>query len=80
MELLVVIILLGTYVFGVIAWIINWSHACSFLKEPRALCFFWWHIAFFSDQFKPEGEPYRKKSLIYLLVQVVPLIVLIKIK
>jgi len=74
------IILLGIYVFGVIAWLINWSHACSFLKEPQALCFFLWPKAFFPDQFKPEGNRYRKKSLIYLLVQAIPIIIFIKIQ
>ena len=74
MEILSGILVL-IFIASVIAWLFNWSQACSFLKEPKAFSFFFWPIVFNAEMFKPEGEKYRKKSLIYLALQLLPLII-----
>ena len=43
-------------IISIIAWLFTWSQACSFLKEPKALAFFFWPNVFFSLKFKSEGE------------------------
>ena len=69
MEILAVSLII-IFIVSVIAWLFNWSQACSFLKEPKALSFFFWPNVFLSEKFKPEGEEYRKKALIYLFLQI----------
>ena len=64
------------YAISVIAWLFNWSQAVSFLKEPKALSFYIWPIVFFSEKFKPEGNSYRKKTVNYLLLQLLLLIII----
>ena len=69
------IILVIIFIISVIAWLFNWSQTCSFLKEPNALVFYLWTTVFFPEKFKPEGEKYRKKTLIFLLLQFSAIIV-----
>ena len=69
MEILTALLII-IFIVSVVAWLFNWSQACSFLKEPKALSFFFWPNVFSSEKFKPEGEEYRKKSLIYLFLQI----------
>ena len=78
MEILSTILII-VFIVSVIAWLFNWSQACSFLKEPNALSFFFWPNVFFSEKFKPEGEEYRKKSLNYLFLQILTLTILMVI-
>jgi len=73
---IVLIITAIIYAFSVIAWLFNWSQACSFLKEPKALSFFIWPIAFIPEKFKPEGNNYRKKTVNYLLLQLLTIIII----
>ena len=79
MEILSIALVL-IYIAGAVLWLYYWSQACYFLKEQSALSFFWWPLAFFPDKFKPEGDFYRKKSLVYLLVQILPLIIFVIIQ
>ena len=76
---IITVILIIVFIVSAISWYFNWSQACSFLKEPKALSFYFWPNVFFSEKFKPEGEEYRKKSLIYLFLQILPLIILMVI-
>ena len=69
--------LIVIFVISAIAWLFNWSQACSFLKEPKALSFYFWPNVFFSEKFKPEGNKYRKKALVFLLLQAIPLIIML---
>lgn len=69
------ITLIAAFIFSVIAWLYNWLQACSFLKEPGALSFYMWPSVFFPEKFKPEGEKYRKKALIFLYLQAFPVII-----
>ena len=72
-------ILTVVFVVSAVAWLFNWLHACSFLKEPMALSFLYWPNVFFSEKFKPEGEEYRIKALNYLFVQMLALTILMVI-
>lgn len=69
-------ITLVIFIVSVIGWLFTWSKACSFLKEPTALSFFFWPNIFLAEKFKAEGEGYRKKSLIFLFAQLLALTIL----
>ena len=77
MEKVLVTIAIATYGIGIVGWLYNWWQACAFLKVKKARSFYFWFNVFFQEKFLEEGQGYRKKALIYLLVQIIPLIILI---
>ncbi len=70
------IILLTIYGVSAIGWFFYWWQASSYLKEQKALSFLFWHYAFSSGMFLEEGHAHRKKSIFFLLVQIITLIIL----
>ncbi len=77
MEKLTLTILLIIYGVSVIGWFYNWWQATSYLKEQKALSFLCWHYAFASSMFLEEGHAYRKKSLLFILLQIIVGIILV---